>query len=96
MSRRRVVDVSVRVVLVLAVLFTGLAAAMVMAGRSRHSTEASRQELATRATIDIRATTHQIIASLSGVGALFRSRVSPAKLQRPGKRRRAGIAHHVA
>lgn len=72
MSGRRVVDISVRVVLVLAVLFTGLGAALVMAGRSQHSAEVSRQELATRATIDIRATTRQIVASLSGVAALVR------------------------
>ena len=72
MSTRRVVDITVRVVLVLAVLFTGLASALVMARRSQRSAEASRRELATRATIDIRATTFQIVASLSGVVALVR------------------------
>ena len=66
---RRTSDVAVRAALVIMVLLTGLAAALEMSGRSERSAEALRAELAARAAIDIRSTTQQIVASLSGVNA---------------------------
>ena len=69
-AQRRVGDIALRTVLVVAVLFAGLGAALVMGRRSQRNAEALRSELATRATIDIRATTLQITAALSGVNGL--------------------------
>lgn len=69
-AQRRFGDMALRTVLVVAVLFAGLGAALVMGRRSQRNAEALRSELATRATIDIRAATEQITAAMSGANGL--------------------------